>query len=414
MSRPRVVLTGVGALAATGIGALAFWQALLQRRSGIDRVTRVSAEGLPPLVAGEVRGFEPERMTGGQVRARHLARHTQFALAATLEAYRDAALPLTDLRPDSAPVGVLVGVSMGGFDFIEREIRRIVAHGNAAMRPSVIGCIHIAAAAAIAEALQVRARLCTFSNSCTGGLDAVAQAARWIEEGRCDVAFAGGCDAPIETCLLAGFSAAQMLASPAADPSRSSRPFDLDRTGGVLSEGAGIVVLEDYEMAKARGAKIYAEIVGYGMSGDAHHISSPSEDGDGPSRVMHNAIADAGIAFEQIGYVNAHGTSTPAGDRIECTAIRRTFGAHADKLKVSSTKSMHGHLLGAAGGLETIVCALACKTGRIPGTMNIENQDPDCNLDVCANASASFDAEYVLNNNFGFGGTNACVVLRRV
>jgi len=225
---------------------------------------------------------------------------------------------------------------------------------------------------------------------------------------------AGGSDSVINQLGVGGFASMRALSTRNDDPQKASRPFDKDRDGFVMGEGAGIVVLEEYEMAKARGAKIHAEIVGYGMSGDAYHMTSPSEDGDGPCRVMLAAMKDAGLRPEQIGYVNTHGTSTPAGDRIECMAIRKAFGAAAEKLKISSTKSMHGHLLGAAGGLETILCALVAQTGQIPPTINVENQDPDCDLDVTANAIGTFDGEYVLNNSFGFGGTNGCVILRKI
>jgi len=232
--------------------------------------------------------------------------------------------------------------------------------------------------------------------------------------GYADRMMAGGSDSVINELGVGGFSSMRALSTRNDAPEKASRPFDKDRDGFVMGEGSGVVILEEYELAKARGAKIYAEVAGYGMSGDAHHISGPSDDGDGPIRVMKAAILDAGITPDQIAYVNAHGTSTPAGDRIECMAIKAVFGDHAAKLKVGSTKSMHGHLLGAAGALETIITAKVIETGKIPPTINVENQDPDCDLDVCANAPAQFSAEYALNNNFGFGGTNACVVLKKV
>jgi len=232
--------------------------------------------------------------------------------------------------------------------------------------------------------------------------------------GGAEVMVAGGTEANLTPLTIGGFNALKALSTRNDAPEKASRPFDKERDGFVIGEGAGIVILEELDHARKRGATIYAEVAGYGMSGDAHHISSPSEDGDGPKRVMRAAIKDAGISPEQVAYVNAHGTSTPAGDRIECAAIKGVFGDHVKSLKVSSTKSMTGHLLGAAGGLETIVVAKVIETGQIPPTINVENQDPDCDLDVCAGKIAAFDGEYALNNNFGFGGTNACVILRKV
>lgn len=409
MRRTRVVLTGVGALAATGVGAPAFWQALLDRRSGIGPVSRVPTDGLPPQIAGEVRGFDPGSMTGGAVRARHLARHTQFALAAALEAFRDAGLQTADLQTDSAPVGVLVGVSMGGFDFIEREIRRIVAHGNASMRPSVIGCIHIAAAATIAEALRLRARLCVFSNSCTGGLDAVAQAARWIEEGRCEVALAGGSDAPIETCLLAGFSAARMLAQPAADPARSSRPFDLDRTGGVLAEGAGVVVLESESHARARGARPYLEICGADQSSDG----PGEEDAVGLGAAMRGAMAEAGWIPDDVDWVCAHAPGDPEIDRVEVAQIKRVLGARAAAIPVTSIKGVIGSPLAAAGALQVVAAAQAFRSEQVPPSAHLDRLDPDCDLDHVPEGPRRLRVRGALINSHGIGRINSALAVRR-
>jgi 3-oxoacyl-[acyl-carrier-protein] synthase II len=252
------------------------------------------------------------------------------------------------------------------------------------------------------------------ATACATGTHAIGDAARQIMFGYADRMIAGGSDSVINPLGVGGFAAMRALSTRNEAPTEASRPFDKGRDGFVMAEGAGIVVLEEYELAKARGAHIYAEISGYGMSGDAHHITSPSEDGDGPRRVMAAAIKDAGIDPRQVGYVNAHGTSTPAGDRIECSALKGVFGAHASKLKVSSTKSMTGHLLGAAGGLETIVAAMVAFTGKIPPTINVVDQDPDCDLDVTPGVAGIFDGEYTLNNNFGFGGTNGCLVLRKI
>ena len=309
--------------------------------------------------------------------------------------------------------GVCIGSGIGGLGTIWNE-----AHGYRGPRrtspffiPSLI--INLAGGnVSIKYGLQGPNSAC--ATACATGTHSIGDASRLIMHGYADRMVAGGADSVINELGVGGFAAMRALSTRNDEPEKASRPFDKDRDGFVMGEGAGIVVLEEYELAKARGAKIHAEIVGYGMSGDAYHMTSPSEDGDGPCRVMVAAMKDAGLRPEQIGYVNAHGTSTPAGDRIECLAIRNAFGAAANKIKISSSKSMHGHLLGAAGGLETVLCAMVGKTGQIPPTINVENQDEACGLDVTANAIGHFDGEYVLNNNFGFGGTNACVILRRI
>jgi len=413
IQRRRVVITGMGTVNPCGNSVAETWEALLAGKNGIGLITKFDTADFACKIAGQVKDFNPDLYIDRKEQKK-MDIFIQFAMAAAQQAMEDSGLTAVELsKAERERFGVVIGSGIGGLSTIWEEANGY--RGPRRTSPFFIPSLIINLAGGfVSIKYGLQGPNSAVATACATGTHAIGDAARLIMHGYADRMIAGGSDSVINELGVGGFASMRALSTRNDAPEKASRPFDKDRDGFVMGEGAGIVVLEDYEMAKARGAKIYAEIVGYGMSGDAHHISSPSEDGDGPSRVMHNAIADAGIAFEQIGYVNAHGTSTPAGDRIECTAIRRTFGAHADKLKVSSTKSMHGHLLGAAGGLETIVCALVCKTGRIPGTMNIENQDPDCNLDVCANASASFDAEYVLNNNFGFGGTNACVVLRRV
>jgi 3-oxoacyl-[acyl-carrier-protein] synthase II len=326
----------------------------------------------------------------------------------------DAGLTGVELsKEEKEAFGVAVGSGIGGLSTIWEE-----AHGYRGPRrtspffiPSLI--INLASGF-VGIKYGLKGPTTAVATACATGTHAIGDAARQIMFGYADRMLAGGSDSVINPLGLGGFAAMRALSTRNDAPLEASRPFDKDRDGFVMGEGAGILVLEELEMAKARGAKIYAEIAGYGMTGDAYHITSPSEDGDGPRRVMEAAIRDAGIAPEQVGYVNAHGTSTPAGDRIECSAIRGVFGAHAKDVKVSSTKSMTGHLLGAAGGLETIVAAMVARTGQIPPTINVVNQDPDCDLDVTPNAAGRFDGEYTLNNNFGFGGTNGCLVLRKV
>lgn len=413
IQRRRVVITGMGSVNPCGLTVPETWDALLAGKSGIGMITRFDATDFACKIAGEIKGFEPDKFIEKKEQKK-MDPFIQFAMAAATEAMEDSGLAGLGLsKLERERFGINIGSGIGGLGTIWNE-----AHGYRGPRrtspffiPSLIinlagGCV------SIKYGLQGPSSAC--ATACATGTHSIGDAARLIMFGYAERMLAGGSDSVINELGVGGFSAMRALSTRNDAPEKASRPFDKDRDGFVMGEGAGILILEEYELAKARGAKIYAEVAGYGMSGDAYHITSPSEDGDGPMRVMKAALEDAGITPEQIGYVNAHGTSTPAGDRIECLAIKRVFGDHAAKLKVGSTKSMSGHLLGAAGALETIVTAMALKTGQIPPTINVVNQDPDCDLDVCANAASSFSAEYALNNNFGFGGTNACVVLKRV
>lgn len=413
IQRRRVVITGMGTVNPCGNTVAETWEALLAGKSGIGLITKFDTTDFACKIGGQVKDFNPDLYIDRKEQKK-MDIFIQFAMAAAQQAMEDSGLAAVELsKAERERFGVYIGSGIGGLSTIWEEANGY--RGPRRTSPFFIPSLIINLAGGfVSIKYGLQGPNSAVATACATGTHAIGDAARLIMHGYADRMVAGGSDSVINELGVGGFASMRALSTRNDAPEKASRPFDKDRDGFVMGEGAGIVVLEEYEAAKARGAKIYAEVVGYGMSGDAHHISSPSEDGDGPSRVMRNAILDAGIAPEQIGYVNAHGTSTPAGDRIECTAIRKTFGAHADKLKISSTKSMHGHLLGAAGGLETIISALACQSGKIPGTMNVESQDPDCDLDVCANAPSSFDAEYVLNNNFGFGGTNACVVLRRV
>lgn len=413
MQRRRVVITGMGTVNPCGNTVPETWDNLLAGKSGIGLIDRFDTTDFACKIGGQVKGFNPDLFIDKKEQKK-MDVFIQFAMAATHEAMIDAGLAEYELtKAEREMFGVCIGSGIGGLGTIWQEANGY--RGPRRTSPFFIPSLIINLAGGnVSIKYGLQGPNSAVATACATGTHSIGDATRLIMHGYADRMVAGGSDSVVNELGVGGFAAMRALSTRNDLPEKASRPFDKDRDGFVMAEGAGIVVLEEYEMAKARGAKIHAEVVGYGMSGDAYHMTSPSEDGDGPSRVMLAAIKDAGIRPEQIGYVNAHGTSTPAGDRIECLAIRKAFGAAAEKVKVSSTKSMHGHLLGAAGGLETIVCAMVAKTGKIPGTINVENQDPDCNLDVTANKIGSFDAEYILNNNFGFGGTNACVILRRI
>ncbi len=413
MQRRRVVITGMGTINPCGNTVSETWDSLVAGKSGIGLIDRFDTTDFTCKIGGQVKDFNPDLFIDKKEQKK-MDVFIQYAMAAAHEAMTDAGLAEFELtKAEREMFGVCIGSGIGGLGTIWQEANGY--RGPRRTSPFFIPSLIVNLASGnVSIKYGLQGPNSAVATACATGTHAIGDAARLIMHGYADRMVAGGSDSVINQLGVGGFASMRAVSTRNDAPEKASRPFDKDRDGFVMSEGAGILVLEEYEMAVARGAKIHAEIVGYGMSGDAYHMSSPSEDGDGPCRVMLAAIKDAGIQPEQIGYVNAHGTSTPAGDRIECLAIRRAFGAAAEKVKISSTKSMHGHLLGAAGGLETIVCAMVAKTGKIPGTINVENQDPDCDLDVTANKTGSFDAEYILNNNFGFGGTNACVILRRV
>jgi 3-oxoacyl-[acyl-carrier-protein] synthase II len=413
IQRRRVAITGMGTVNPCGITVAETWDNLLAGRSGIGLITKFDTTDFACKIAGQLKGFEPDRYIDKKEQKK-MDLFIQFAMAASMDAMNDAGLGVAQLaKSEREMFGVFIGSGIGGLSTIFEEANGY--RGPRRTSPFFIPSLIINLAGGfVSIRYGLQGPNSAVATACATGTHAIGDAARQIMFGYADRMVAGGSDSVINPLGVGGFAAMRALSTRNDAPTEASRPFDRGRDGFVIGEGAGIVVLEEYGLAKARGAKIYAEVAGYGMSGDAHHITSPSEDGDGPMRVMNAAIKDAGIAPEQVGYVNAHGTSTPAGDRIECAALRRVFGAHTKDLKVSSTKSMTGHLLGAAGGLETIVATLAVRTGRIPPTINVTDQDPDCDLDVTANVAGSFDSEYSLNNNFGFGGTNGCLVLRKV
>ncbi len=412
VQRRRVVITGMGTLNPCGNSVDETWDSLLAGRSGITPIDRFDATDFACRIAGHVKGFNPDDHVDRKEQKK-MDTFIQYAIAASRQAMRDGGLDGQSLsKEEREAFGVYIGSGIGGLKTIWDEAHNY--RGPRRTSPFFIPALIVNLASGwVSIVFGLQGPNSAVATACATGTHAIGDAARLIMHGYADRMLAGGSDAVINPLGVGGFAAMRALSTRNDEPERASRPFDRDRDGFVMAEGAGVLLLEEYELAKARGARIHAEIAGYGMSGDAHHITSPSEDGDGPMRVMKAALKDAGVAPEQVGYVNAHGTSTPAGDRLECMAIRRVFGDHCKDLKVSSTKSMHGHMLGAAGAVETIISALAAKTGRIPPTINVDNQDPACDLDVTANRAGSFDAEYALNNNFGFGGTNGCLLLRK-
>jgi 3-oxoacyl-[acyl-carrier-protein] synthase II len=413
IQRRRVVITGMGTVNPCGTTVAETWDNLLAGKSGIGLITKFDTTDFSCKIAGQIKGFQPDLYIEKKDQKK-MDLFIQYAMAASHDAMEDSGLAAMALsKAERELFGIAIGSGIGGLSTIFEESNGY--RGPRRTSPFFIPSLIINLAGGfVSIKYGLQGPSSAVATACATGTHAIGDAARQIMFGYADRMIAGGSDSVINPLGVGGFAAMRALSTRNDAPTEASRPFDKGRDGFVMSEGAGIVVLEEYELAKARGAKIYAEIAGYGMSSDAHHITSPSEDGDGPMRVMNAAIKDAGIVPEQIGYVNAHGTSTPAGDRIECSALKRVFGDYARKLKVSSTKSMTGHLLGAAGGLETIVCAMVAHTGKIPPTINVVDQDPDCDLDVTANVAGTFDGEYSLNNNFGFGGTNGCLVLRKL
>jgi 3-oxoacyl-[acyl-carrier-protein] synthase II len=412
MKRRRVVVTGLGLVCPVGIGVEESWKALVEGRSGIAPITLFDASTYPTRIAGEVKGFEPEKFMEKKD-ARRNDRFIQFALAAADMAMRDAGIDMAREEPER--VGAIVGSGMGGLREIEDTHRTLIERGVRKVSPFFIPAIIINLAPG-QIALRYGMKGPNFSpvSACATGNHSIGDALMYIERGMADVMVAGGVEATITPLGIAGFCAARAMSERNDAPERASRPFDRDRDGFVAAEGAGILVLEEYERARRRGARILAEVAGYGATCDANHITAPAPEGEGGQRAMRMAMADAGLAPDQVGYVNTHGTSTPQGDVAECQAIRKVFGAHADRLAISSTKSMTGHMLGAAGGAESVISVLALTRGVLPPTINVENQDPDCALDVVPNAAREVKLEAVLTNSFGFGGTNAVLAFKRV
>ncbi|MBT2639201.1 beta-ketoacyl-ACP synthase II [Bacillus sp. ISL-39] len=410
MEKRRVVVTGIGAVTPLGNDAGTTWNNILEGVSGIGPVTRLNADDFPAKVAAEVKEFNVENFIDRKD-ARKMDRFTHYAVAASLMAVKDSGLEITD---ENAPrVGVWIGSGIGGMETFEQQHETFMNRGYRRVSPFFVPMmIPDMATGQVSITLGARGfNSCTVT-ACATGTNSIGDAFKVIQRGDADVMVTGGAEAPITKMSFAGFCANTAL-STNQDPQKASRPFDKNRDGFVMGEGAGIVVLEDLEHALARGAKIYAEIVGYGATGDAYHITAPAPEGEGGARAMKMALDDAGLAPEEVGYINAHGTSTEYNDKYETMAIKSVFGEHAYKLSVSSTKSMTGHLLGAAGGIEAIFTILSLKEGILPPTINLETPDPECDLDYVPNTARKHQVNAAISNSLGFGGHNATIAFKK-
>jgi len=407
----RVVVTGIGLVSPLGIGTEETWKAIRASQSGIGPITAFDASAFTTRIAGEVKGFEPEKYVERK-ELKKMGRFIQFAIAAA-----DYALSASQLKvtPENAErIGVYIGSGIGGFEVIEREFENLLSKGPSRISPFFIPATIVNLASGyVSIRLGAKGPNSATATACTTSAHAIGDSFRMIQHGDADGMVCGGAEAPICRMGIGGFAAMRALSTRNDEPQRASRPWDKGRDGFVVGEGAGILVLEELETARRRGAPILAEIVGYGMSGDAYHITAPSGDGDGAFRVMRIALRDAGLEPSQIDYINAHGTSTDVGDRVETVALKRCFGDHAWKLAVSSTKSMTGHLLGGSGGLEAGLTVLAIRDQIAPPTINYEVPDPDCDLDYVPNHPRPLKIDYALSNSFGFGGTNGSLIFRR-
>ncbi len=407
----RVVVTGVGLVTALGIGTDATWEGLRAGRSGVSQITRFDTTQFSTTVAAELTDFDPLNWIEKK-EAKKMDRFIHCAIAAAAFAMEQSGLEITPELSERA--GVFIGSGIGGFNIIEREHYNLIRGGPRKISPFFIpSSIINLAAGQVSIRFGARGPNSAPCTACSSGAHAVGDAYELMRRGEADIMIAGGSESAITPMGIGGFAAMRALSTRNDEPERASRPFDLERDGFVMGEGSGILVLEELEMAKKRGASILAELVGYGMSGDAYHITLPSEDGNGGYRVMLNALKSADVSPDKVSYINAHGTSTPPNDRLETMAIKRLFGDGAREVAVSSTKSMLGHLLGAAGAVEAGISVLALQDQVIPPTINYENPDPDCDLDYVPNESRDANLEYVLSNSFGFGGTNAALLFKR-
>ena len=408
----RVVITGLGCVSPVGNTVAASWEALIAGTPGIATITRFDASAFSTRFAGEVKGFQIEDYIPGK-EARHMDTFIHYGMAAGMQAMKDSGLEVSEANADR--IGVIVGSGIGGLPMIEETHAELTSRGPRRISPffvpaSIINMI----SGHLSIKYGLRGPNLAIVTACTTGLHCIGAAGRLIEYGDADVMIAGGAESTISPLGLGGFASARALSSRNEDPATASRPWDRDRDGFVLGEGAGVMVLEEYEHAKARGAHIYAELLGFGMSADAHHMTAPLEDGDGARRCMISAMNNAGINADEVSYVNAHGTSTPLGDVAETIAIKRALGDHARNIVVNSTKSMTGHLLGGAGGLEAVFTVLAVERQISPPTINIFNQDPACDLDYCANVAREMPISIAVKNSFGFGGTNGTLVFGKI
>ena len=414
MSRRRVVVTGLGCISPVGNTVADAWANLLAGKSGIDRITKFDASNFSCQIAGEVKGFNVEEYMSAKD-ARTMDTFIHFGIAAAEQAVRDAGLPTGEALSDdlSTRIGCVIGSGIGGLPLIENTQIELSNRGPRRITPFFVPASIINMVAGhVSMRFGFKGPNLSVVTACTTGLHCIGEAGRMIEYGDADIVVAGGAESTVSPLGIGGFASMRALSTRNDDPQAASRPWDRDRDGFVLGEGAGVLVLEEYEHAKARGAKIYAELGGYGMSADAGHMTAPNM--DGPRRAMINAMRNAGVNPDQINYLNAHGTSTPLGDKNESNAIKAALGDAAYKTVVSSTKSMTGHLLGGAGGVESVFTVMAIHDQKIPPTINLLNQDPDCDLDYCANVARDAKIDGALKNNFGFGGTNGSLIFKRI
>jgi 3-oxoacyl-[acyl-carrier-protein] synthase II len=412
MDRRRVVVTGLGLITPLGIGVETTWENLINGRSGIVKITQFDASAFPTQIAGEVKNFNPEDYIEFK-NIKKMDRFIHFAVAAATMAVDDSGLKITE--SNSERTGVIVGSGMGGLNTIEHYHIVLLEKGPRKITPFFIPMLSINLASGhISIRFGAKGPNSAISTACATGSHAIGDAFKIIQRGDADVMIAGGAEAVITPLGIGGFDAMKAISTRNDEPKKASRPFDIDRDGFVIGEGAGIMILENLQKALERGAKIYAEVIGYGMTSDAYHITSPSPGGEGASRCMALALRDGGVEPSEIDYINAHGTSTKSGDEIESSAIKTVFGEHAYKVAISSTKSMTGHLIGAAGGVEAVFSVMSILNGIIPPTINLNNIDPECgNLDYVPHTARKMPINYVLSNSFGFGGTNACLLFKK-
>lgn len=407
----RVVVTGIGCLSALGPDTASFWDGLIKGRSGISRLTRFDPTDFPSKVGGEIRDFDPGKFMDPK-EAKRNDRYTQYAVAASRMAIEDAQVDTTKLN--SERFGVIIGSGIGGMETIENQARVLIERGPSRVSPFTIPSL-IANIASGVVAIEFQAKSVNFGvvSACASGSHALGEAMRHIRDGHADIMLSGGSEACITRLSYAGFCNMKAMSSDFNDtPEKASRPFDKLRDGFVMGEGAGVLVIESLEHAQARGARIYCELAGYGATCDAYHITGQDQEGKGLALCLNRALSEAGVHKSEVSYINAHGTSTPINDRCETLAIKRVFGEQAPKIAISSTKSMTGHLLGAAGGVEAAVCALAIRHGIVPPTLNLENPDPDCDLDYVPNQARKMTVNVAISNNLGFGGHNASLVFK--
>ncbi|MEK7266970.1 MAG: beta-ketoacyl-ACP synthase II [Nitrospirota bacterium] len=412
MEKRRVVVTGVGIITPVGIGVEESWKGLVEGRSGIRKLTRFDASAFATQIAGEVEGFNPEDYIEPK-EIKKMDRFIHLAIAASDMAVKDSGLKITDSNAER--VGVIIGSGMGGLGAIEHYHSVLLEKGPRRITPFFIPMLIINLAGGhVSMKYGAKGPISAVATACATGSHSIGDAFKIIQRGDADAMIAGGTESVITPMGIGGFNAMKALSTRNDEPEKASRPFDADRDGFVMGEGVGIMVLESLEHARSRGARIYAEIAGYGMTADAYHMTSPAPEGEGAARCMAIALKDGGVAASEVDYINAHGTSTKYGDELESIAIKTVFKGHASKLAVSSTKSMTGHLLGAAGGVEAVVCILCMRDNIVPPTINLDNPDPQCDLDYVPHKARKMDVNCVMSNSFGFGGTNACLVFKRL